>query len=63
MPPLERLAPYLPHEGPPVPRVLPPWPATPEDVERAVSNYRRRWERAVENYRAALIRQFYRLQR
>ena len=66
--PLPRaILPYLPHEGPPVPRVLPGWPATFEDVERAVRNYRVSafkavydyqlgWERRVEHYRDALLR-------
>jgi len=67
MPLPEDLAPHFPHEGPPVPRALPGWPTTPEEVqkavweyawsaEKAIDNYRRSWERAIYHYREELLR-------
>lgn len=55
LPKLEELLPHLPHEGPPVPRMLPRWPLTPADVEEATEHYRVSLFRAAENYRLSLF--------
>lgn len=54
MPFPEDLLPHTPSEGPPVPKFLPGWPVTPEDVDRAVYHYRESMFRAAENFRRSL---------
>ncbi len=56
MPFPEDLLPHPPDEGPPVPRALPGWPATPEDVEKAVARYAERIDKAVYEYQERLHR-------
>jgi len=56
MPLPEDLLPHMPDEGPPVPRALPGWPATPEDVEKAVARYAERVDKAIYEYQRRLDR-------
>jgi hypothetical protein len=54
---LEDLRPQFPWEGPPLPRgSRVGWPATPEDVERAVARYAERIDRAILAYQMRLDR-------
>lgn len=46
----QSLFPHLPTSGPPVPRFLPGWPATIEDIEKAVYHYRESMFGAMEHY-------------
>ncbi len=59
---LSDLLPHSPFAGPPVPRFLPPWPMTIQDVDRAVRHYHEsgiramsRFNDTVEKYRRSLI--------
>jgi len=55
--PLEDLRPQFPWEGPPLPKATGTgWPATPEDVEKAVARYAERIDKAVYEYQQRLDR-------
>jgi len=56
MPLPEDLLPHMPNEGPPGPRVLPGWPTTPEDIEKAVTGYAERVDKIIYEYQQCLDR-------
>jgi cyclopropane fatty-acyl-phospholipid synthase-like methyltransferase len=56
MPFPEDLFPHSPTEGPPVPRILPGWPTTPEDIEKAVYHYHEGMQRSVNRFQESIER-------